>query len=128
MTFNHYGAADALIARDRDLLRDAMAAMIEANRTIYRDKDKVIPIMVEATQKPKDAVEHAWVALTKHCIWSVNEGFDRVRTEWNMENAVAIGDLEAFRKLAFDQIVDMALARDAVAAAGGPTTINACKD
>ena len=33
-SFNAYGAADAMIARDRDLLRDAVAAMIEANRTI----------------------------------------------------------------------------------------------
>ena len=48
-----------MIAKDRDLVRDTIAAMIEANRAIYRDKDKVVPIIVEATQKPKDAVEYA---------------------------------------------------------------------
>ena len=47
-----------------------VAAMVEANRIIYRDKDKVIPIMVAATQKPREAVEYAWDALTKACIWS----------------------------------------------------------
>ena len=52
--FNAYGASTDWIARDRPLLRDTVAAMIEANRTIYRDKDKVVPIMVEATQKPKE--------------------------------------------------------------------------
>ena len=52
--FNAYGASTDWIAKDRPLLRDTVAAMIEANRTIYRDKDKVVPIMVEATQKPKD--------------------------------------------------------------------------
>ena len=57
------------------LLRDTIAAMIEANRTIYREKDKVVPIMVEATQKPKAAVEYAWEIETKNCIWSVNTGF-----------------------------------------------------
>src|SRR5262244_4237225 len=31
--FNHYGAADAMLAKDRDLVRDVVAAMIEANRT-----------------------------------------------------------------------------------------------
>ena len=58
--FNAYGASTEWIARDRALLRDTVAAMIEANRTIYREKDKVIPIMVEATKKPKEAVEFAW--------------------------------------------------------------------
>ena len=71
-----------MIAKDRALLRDAIAAMIEANRAIYRDKDKVVPIIVEATKKPKDAVEYAIDVLTKNCIWSVNEGFVRERTEW----------------------------------------------
>src|SRR5581483_7210258 len=41
--FNAYGAANDWVARDRALLRDTMAAMIEANRLIYRDKDKVVP-------------------------------------------------------------------------------------
>jgi ABC-type nitrate/sulfonate/bicarbonate transport system substrate-binding protein len=36
--FNSYGASSDWIARDRALLRDAAAAMIEANRVIYRDK------------------------------------------------------------------------------------------
>ena len=58
--FNAYGASTDWIAKDRALLRDTVAAMIEANRTIYRDKDKVVPIMVEATKKPKEAVEYAW--------------------------------------------------------------------
>ena len=57
--FNAYGASIDWIARDRPLLRDTVAAMIEANRAIYRDKDKVVPIIVEATKKPKDAVEYA---------------------------------------------------------------------
>ena len=41
--FNAYGASTEWIARDRALLRDTVAAMIEANRAIYRDKDKVDP-------------------------------------------------------------------------------------
>src|SRR6476660_464003 len=36
--FNAYGASLAWIARDRALLRDAAAAMIEANRAMFRDK------------------------------------------------------------------------------------------
>jgi NitT/TauT family transport system substrate-binding protein len=126
--FNHYGAADAMIAKDRDLVRDTIAAMIEANRAIYRDKEKVTPIIVEATQKPKDAVEYAIDVLTKNCILSVNEGFVRERTEWTHQNSIDNGDIPPEKKLGFDQIADLKLASDAVAAAGGRTTINNCKD
>src|SRR5437763_7398984 len=43
--FNAYGASLDWIARDRALLRDAAAAMIEANRMMYTDKAKVVPII-----------------------------------------------------------------------------------
>jgi NitT/TauT family transport system substrate-binding protein len=126
--FNHYGAADTMIAKDHDLVRDTIAAMIEANRAIYRDRDKVVPIIMEATQKPKDAVEYAIDVLTKNCILSVNEGFVRERTEWTHQNSINNGDIPPEKKLAFDQIVDFKLASEAVDAAGGHTTINNCKD
>jgi NitT/TauT family transport system substrate-binding protein len=126
--FNHYGASDAMLAKDRDLVRDTIAAMIEANRAIYRDKDKVLPIIMEASQKPKDAVEYAIGVLTKGCILSVNEGFVRERTEWTHQNNINVGDLEAAKKLTFEQIADLKLASDAVEKAGGRVTIGNCKD
>ena len=128
LAFNHYGAADAMIAKDRDLVRDAIAAMIEANRAIYRDKEKVVPIIIEATQKPKEAVEYAVDVLIKNCILSVNEGFVRERTEWSHQNSIDIGDIPAEKKLTFDQIADFKLATEAVEAAGGHVTIANCKD
>jgi ABC-type nitrate/sulfonate/bicarbonate transport system substrate-binding protein len=115
--FNHYGAADAMIAKDRDLVRDTIAAMIEANRAIYRDKDKVVPIIVEATQKPKDAVEYAIDVLTKNCILSVNEGFVRERTEWTHQKTSTTATSR--RRTGFDQIVDFARLRRGRGAAGG---------
>jgi NitT/TauT family transport system substrate-binding protein len=127
-SFNAYGAADAMIAKDHDLLRDTVAAMIEANRAIYRDKEKVVPIIVEATQKPREAVEFAIDTLTKGCILSVNSGFVRERTEWTHQNNIDIGDIPPEKKLSFDQIADHKLAEDAVASLGGPVTIGNCKD
>ena len=56
--FNAYGASTEWIGRDRALLRDTVAAMIEANRTMYRDKDKVVPIIAKATEKPKIGRAH----------------------------------------------------------------------
>jgi ABC-type nitrate/sulfonate/bicarbonate transport system substrate-binding protein len=127
-SFNAYGAAESMIAKDHDLLRDTIAAMIEANRAMYRDKAKVVPIIAEATQKPREAVEFALDALTKNCVLSVNSGFVRERTEWTHQNNIDIGDIPPEKKLTFDQIADHQLAEEAVASLGGPVTINACKD
>jgi NitT/TauT family transport system substrate-binding protein len=127
-SFNAYGASDAFIAKDRALLVDTVAAMIEANRAIYRDRDRVVPIIVEATQKPKEAVEYALDAITRGCILSVNEGFVRERTEWTHQNNIEIGDIEADKKLPFEQIADVSIAKDAVEKAGGRVTVGNCKD
>lgn len=126
--FNAYGASTEWIARDRELLRDTVAAMIEANRTIYRDRDKVVPIIVEATQKPKEAVEYAWDVETKNCVWSVNEGFDPKRTQWSVDNSVANGDIDEAKKPTVEQVANISLAREAVEAAGGRVTIGKCTE
>jgi NitT/TauT family transport system substrate-binding protein len=126
--FNAYGASTEWIARDRELLRETVAAMIEANRTIYRDRDKVVPIIVEATQKPKEAVEYAWDVETKNCVWSVNEGFDPKRTQWSIDNSVANGDIDEAKKPTVEQVANISLAREAVEAAGGRVTIGKCTE
>jgi NitT/TauT family transport system substrate-binding protein len=126
--FNAYGASLEWIGRDRALLRDTVAAMIEANRAIYREKDKVVPVIMEATKKPKEAVEYAWEVETKNCVWSINSGFDPARTQWTIDNSVANGDIEKDKKPPVEQVANVALANEAVEAAGGPATIGNCKD
>jgi NitT/TauT family transport system substrate-binding protein len=126
-SFNTYGVATDVIAKDRKFVVDFVAAMVEANRAIYRDKDKVIPIMVTATQKPREAVEYAWDSLTRNCIWSVNEGFDPERTQWTIDHDVAAGDIDAGHKPSVEQVVDEKIGADGVAAAGGRMEIHGCK-
>jgi NitT/TauT family transport system substrate-binding protein len=126
--FNAYGASTEWIERDRPLLRDTVAAMIEANRAIYRDKDKVVPVIVDATKKPKEAVEFAWEVETKNCVWSVNTGFDPKRTQWTIDNSVANGDVPADKKPTVEQVSNVKLAEEAMALAGGRVTIGKCTE
>jgi NitT/TauT family transport system substrate-binding protein len=126
--FNAYGVSDDFLASDRALVRDAVASMIEANRAIYQDKAKVVPIIMEATQKPQDAVEFAYDYLTKNCVWSVNTGYKPERTAWTVDLAVSNGDIPAEKKPTYDQIVAQSLGDEALAEVGGPTTINGCSD
>jgi NitT/TauT family transport system substrate-binding protein len=126
--FNAYGASLDWIARDRALLRDTAAAMIEANRAMYKDKAKVVPIIEKATDKPKEAVEYAIDVLTKNCVWSVNGGLDPKRTAWSINNSADNGDIDKDKKPAPEQVANFALAQEAVEAAGGAVTIGDCKD
>ncbi|MFL6799190.1 MAG: ABC transporter substrate-binding protein [Xanthobacteraceae bacterium] len=126
--FNAYGASLDWIARDRPLLRDTAAAMIEANRAMFTDKTKVVPAIEKATEKPKEAVEYAIDMLTKHCIWSINGGLDPTRTQWTIDNSAENGDLEKDSKPTVQQVANFRLAREAVDAAGGPVTIGDCKE
>ena len=49
--FNAYGASLAWIERDRPLLRDTVAAMIEANRTMYREHGQGVADHRDATEE-----------------------------------------------------------------------------
>jgi NitT/TauT family transport system substrate-binding protein len=96
--FNAYGASLDWLARDRTLLRDTAAAMIEANRAMFRDKAKVVPIVEKATEKPKDAVEYAIDELTNNCVWSINGGLNPERTAWSIDNSAENGDIDKDKK------------------------------
>lgn len=126
--FNAYGAADSMIAKDRAMVRDVVISLIETNRTIYRQKEKVIPIMVEATKKPQEGVAFAYDYLVKNCVWSVNTGFSKERTEWSIQNGIENGDIQADKKPTYEQVVDVKLGEEALKAAGGPTKIGSCGD
>ena len=126
--FNAYGASLEWIARDRALLRDTAAAMIEANRAMFRDKAKVVPIIEKATDKPRDAVEYAIDVLTKNCVWSINTGFDPARTQWSIDNSAENGDIDPEKKPTVEQVANIALAKEAVEAAGGAVIIGNCED
>ena len=126
--FNAYGVSDDFLANDRALVRDTVASMIEANRAIYQDKAKVVPIMMQATEKPQDAVESAYDYLTKNCIWSVNTGYKPEKTAWTVDLAVSNGDIPSDKKPAYEQVVAQSLGDEALASVGGPTSINGCSD
>jgi NitT/TauT family transport system substrate-binding protein len=126
--FNAYGAADSILSKDPAMVRDVVTALIETNRTIYNQREKVIPIMVEATKKPQDAVSFSYDYLVKNCVWSVNTGFSKERTEWSIENGIENGDIQADKKPTYEQVVDVKLGQEALKAAGGPTKIRGCGD
>ncbi len=126
--FNAYGAGESMLTKDRAMVRDVATALIEANRVIYAQKEKVLPIMVDATKKPAEAVNFAYDYLVKNCVWAVNTGFSKERTEWSIQNGVDNGDIQADKKPSYEQVVDVKLGEEALKAAGGARKIGACAD
>ena len=126
--FNAYGAADSMLTKDRAMVRDIATSLIEANRAIYTQKEKVIPVMVEATKKTPEAVNFAYDYLVKNCVWAVNTGFSKDRTEWSIQNGIENGDIQADKKPSYEQVVDVKLGDEALKAAGGAKKIGACAD
>lgn len=126
LTFNTVGAMDSMIAEKHDVLVDLVASLIEASRTIYREKDKVIPIMVKATHQPVDAVEYGWKYHTDNCSWAVNTGFRKDRTEWTINYEIENDDMPAAKKPKYEDVVAVKLADEALAKAGGPQNIHGC--
>ena len=64
---------------------------------------------------------------SKNCVWSVNTGFSKDRTEWSIENAIENGDIPAEKKPSYEQVVDIKLGEEALKAVGGPTKIKAVR-
>jgi NitT/TauT family transport system substrate-binding protein len=126
--FNAYGASTEWIAKDRALIVDAVAAMIEANREIFRDEAKTVPIMMKATGKSKEAVEYARKELMAHCIWSVNDGFNAKRTAATIEDDIKNGYIKPEMKPTVEQVFNEKLAAEAVQAAGGRVTLGKCTE
>lgn len=126
--FNAYGAGEGMLTKDRALVRDVATSLIEANRAIYTQKEKVLPIMVDATKKPAEAVNFAYDYLVKNCVWAVNTGFSKDRTDWSIQNGVDNGDIQADKKPTYEQVVDVKLGEEALKAAGGSKKIGACAD
>lgn len=126
--FNAYGAAESMLTKDRAMVRDIATSLIEANRAIYTQKEKVIPVMVDATKKTPEAVSFAYDYLVKNCVWAVNTGFSKERTEWSIQNGIENGDIQADKKPAYEQVVDVKLGEEALKTAGGAKKIGACAD
>ena len=93
---------------------------------MYREPQKAVAAIIDATKKPQDAVEFAIGVLTKNCVWSVNEGLDPKRTEWSIQNSIENGDIKPEQKPTVEQVANMALAREAVEKAGGRVAIGNC--
>ncbi len=113
-----YVTTGELIRTDPKLLEDAVAALLEANRFIYQNRDRTIEIGVKYTKFDKDIVAKTYDELAKIGVWPVNEGLTRDLVEGGLETEVSLGTISAAAKPTYDQTVQLGFVRAALTRLG----------
>jgi len=92
---------------DPKLLQDAVSALVEANRFIYKNRDRTIEIGVKYTKFDPDIVARTYDALVARGIWPVNEGLQRDVVEAGLAEEVRIGTITPDIKPTYEQVVQL---------------------
>ncbi|MGH2372582.1 MAG: hypothetical protein ACRDIC_03775, partial [bacterium] len=113
-----YVTTGDIMRSDPRLLQDALAALIEANRFIYQNRDRTIEIGVKYTKFDREIVARTYDELTKRGIWPVNEGLHKDLVEAGIETEVRIGTITADIKPTWEQAVQWGFIRAALTKLG----------
>lgn len=117
-----YIAPEKEIASNRQLYIDIMAALVKANRFIYKDKAKTVEIATKYTQQDADVVGQTYDILAGVGAWPVNDGLPKDMVEWTINRQVELGSIRAEEKPSYDKLIDASIIQAAVAKAGGRMT------
>jgi NitT/TauT family transport system substrate-binding protein len=102
------------IADKRAALQAFVKANIEATRMIYTDKAKVLPVIIKHTQLPKDVAEKTLDYMIKNCIWDANSGLGPTRVNFTADLMEKVGNISPGKVPAYDDLVDLSFANDAI--------------
>ena len=113
-----YVTTGDIMRSDPQLLQDALAALIEANRFIYQNRERTIEIGVKYTKFDREIVARTYDELAKRGIWPVNEGLHKDLVEAGIETEVRIGTITADIKPTWEQAVQWGFIRAALTKLG----------
>ena len=117
-----YIAPEKEIASNRQLYIDIMAALVKANRFMYKDKAKTVEIAAKYTQQDADVVGQTYDILAGAGAWPVNDGLPKEMVEWTINKQVELGTIKAEEKPSYDKLIDASIIQAAVTKAGGRMT------
>jgi ABC-type nitrate/sulfonate/bicarbonate transport system substrate-binding protein len=109
-----YSVRDDTIKQKQAALEAFVKATIEATRILYTDKTKVMPIIVKHTGYPEKIISETYDYLVKICIWDANTGLSPERVNFTSKLMEKVGNIEAGKASAYEQIVDKSFAEKAI--------------
>ncbi len=113
-----YVTTGDVMRSDPKVLQDAVAALVEANRFIYKNRDRTIEIGGKYTKFDRDVVARTYDVLASRGIWPVNEGLRREVVDTGVDDEVRVGAITADVKPTYDQLVQLGFITAAITKLG----------
>lgn len=107
---------------ERKALVGFEAAIIKAQRFMYKNREETIAIAVKYTGNDQETISKAYDNLVKGGIWAVNDGMSKDMVEYTINKQVEIGSIEAGKKPSYNQLLDTSVAEEALKKLGGRWT------
>ncbi len=116
--FAAYVTTGDLITTEPKLIQNATAALIEANRFIYQNRDRTIEIGVKYTKFDREIMAKTYDELTRIGVWPVNGGLEKDLVEGGLETEVNLGTISADIKPTYERTVQLGFLRAALTRLG----------
>jgi NitT/TauT family transport system substrate-binding protein len=95
-------------------LQGFVSANIEAVRTMYSDKAKVMPILVKFTGYPEKIISETYDFMVKNCIWDANTGLGPERYVFTADLMTKVGNIKEGKTPTPEELVDASFAKKAI--------------
>jgi ABC-type nitrate/sulfonate/bicarbonate transport system substrate-binding protein len=105
--FAAYVTTGDVMRGEPKLLQDAVSALVEANRFIYKNRDRTIEIGVKYTKFDPDIVARTYDELAKRGVWPVNEGLQKPLVEAGLDTEAQLGTITPDIRPTYDQVVQL---------------------
>ncbi len=121
--YNLYCGLRPWVEAHRETVVNLVAATILAVRYAYAHRAETIKALTGITHEDPEDVAYAYGKIVTGCIWARNLGLDLARINWTTQFEHEGGALR--RVYDAREILDMGIANEALARAGGPVAVPA---
>jgi NitT/TauT family transport system substrate-binding protein len=104
--YGTFTTSEELLRKDPALMAGAVAALINAHRFMYRNKDRTLELASKHTGYPKEVLGPAYDALAAAKVWPVNDGMPADMVQVTITKMVEIGLLKENERPKVEQVVD----------------------
>lgn len=121
--YNIYCGLRPWVAAHRETVVNMTAATILAVRYAYAHRVEALKALTQITHEDPEDVAYAYGKIVTGCIWARNLGLDPKRLAWTVQFEHQGGSLRNVYDV--HDILDMGIANEALAKAGGPVPVPA---
>lgn len=119
--YHVYCATKQFVAAHREAIVNLVAATILAVRYAFANRTETIRALEKITGADPQDIGYAYAKIVTGCVWARNLGLDIARLNWTINYEHQGGNLRNVYDVR--QLLDMGIANEALAKAGGPMPV-----